>query len=72
MVQIRGEVVSMLEEKLEELRQESQRVHAVMEQALFRLRTQGFDANLDDLQSGRWHRLKAQVQSLQDVMVLFD
>lgn len=62
----------MLEDKLEELRSESQKVHGTMEQALFRVRTQGFEVKLDDLRSGRWYKLAAQVQVLQEVMELFE
>lgn len=68
---LRSEITSMLEGKLEELRAESQRMHGTMEQTMFRLRTQGFEAKLDDLRSGRWHRLKTEVQTLQEVMELF-
>lgn len=69
---IRSEVTALLEDKLEELRNETVKVYATMEQTQFRLRTQGFNAKLDDLRSGRWHRLKTEVQTLQEVMDLFE
>lgn len=68
---IRAEVTSLLEDTLEELRRESVKVHATMEQTMFRLRTQGFGVKLDDLRSGRWHKVKAKVEALQEVMELF-
>ncbi len=71
-VAIKGEIVSLLEDKLEELRRESEKVHTTMEQVLYRIRTQGFEAKLDDLRSGRWYALKAHVQALQEVVEIFD
>lgn len=69
---VRSEVVSMLEDKLEELRRESVRVHTTMEQVLFRIRTQGFNVKLDDLKSGRWHKLAGQVRQLQEILEMFE
>jgi hypothetical protein len=65
---IKGEITSMLEEKIEELRRESERVKSTMEQALYRIGQQGFETKLDDLRSGRWHKVSTEVKILQDVM----
>lgn len=67
---IKSEIVSMLEDKLEELRRESEKVKGTMEAALGRIGTQGFDTKLDDLRSGGWYRLKSEVATLQDVLAI--
>ncbi len=69
---VKGEVVSSLEDKIEELRQESEHMLETMTQVLIRISRQGLEARLEDLRTGRWHRVAAEVRLLQDILQAFD
>jgi hypothetical protein len=65
---IRGEVISSLEDRIEELRGEAERIQRTMTEILARIKSQGFRVRLDDLRSGQWYRKAAEVRVLQEIL----
>lgn len=64
---VRSEVIGQLEDRIEELNVEAQKVVETMNLIHTRTQQQGFDVQLEDLKTGRWYRLSAEISALQEV-----
>ncbi len=64
---IRSEINSAIEDRIEELRTEALGLKGTMEQVLHRIQNQGFEVKLDDLKTGKWHRVGTEIKVLQEV-----
>ncbi len=64
---LKGEVYSGIEDRLSALREEALKMQAEMSTLLERIDTQGFEVYLDDLKTGKWYRLAAEIKTLQEV-----
>jgi hypothetical protein len=63
------EMHNALKLKIEQLRQESERVLGTMERTMFRILTQGDQVSLDGLTLGTdWVRLASEIQALQETL----
>jgi hypothetical protein len=69
---IRAEVVSALEDRLGELSDECAKMQETVDRAKDRMVKQGFKVKLDDLKSGRWHRVTSEIRAFQEVLSFFD
>lgn len=64
---IKSEINSAIEDRIEELRQEAEKLHGTMEQIQWRIKTQGFEVKLDDLKTGKWYKVGTEIKVLQEV-----
>jgi hypothetical protein len=67
---VRGEIVSCLEEHLEELFVECRQVRATLDRMEALVRRDGLKVKLPRLKSGMWYRLAAQVTLLQEMVAI--
>lgn len=64
---LKGEVYSGIEDRMEALRAEALAMRAEMDKIVERIDTQGFQAFLEDLRTGKWYKLATEIQTLQEV-----
>ena len=67
-VPLQSELYSRLQNAVAQLKEESEKVHANMERALFRIMTQKEGVNLDGLSTGRWETLAQEVSAIQEAL----
>jgi hypothetical protein len=69
---IKSEIVSALEDRLGELQDECAKMQDTVDRAKDRMVKQGFKVKLDDLKSGRWHRVTSEIRAFQEVLSFFE